>query len=151
MPDGKRDVARREPGSKNEVVVPRRGPWRVLVVDDVEDNRDLYATYFEHLGFLAEQACDGEEALAKIAESIPDVVIMDLSMPRLDGWEATRMIKADPRTRQVVVVVVTGNTTSANLEAAHAAGADEVCAKPCIPRDLLAVVRRRLEARRRTR
>ncbi|MBX3264264.1 MAG: response regulator, partial [Labilithrix sp.] len=91
--------------------------------------------------------CDGEEALAKIAKQPPDVVIMDLSMPKLDGWEATRLIKSNPRTTHVLVVVVTGNTTPANLEAARAAGADEVCAKPCLPRDLLDCVRRRLDTR----
>lgn len=119
----------------------------MLVVDDVEDNRDLYATYFEHWGFEAEQACDGEEALAMIAKRTPDVVIMDLSMPKLDGWEATRLIKSNPRTTHVLVVVVTGNTTPANLEAARAAGADEVFAKPCLPRDLLDRVHRRLDAK----
>lgn len=152
MLDGKPRAARRDQGaagaSARETGSRRRvEPRSVLVVDDVEDNRDLYATYFEHWGFDAEQACDGEEALAKIAKQPPDVVIMDLSMPKLDGWEATRLIKSNPRTTHVLVVVVTGNTTPANLEAARAAGADEVCAKPCLPRDLLDCVRRRLDTR----
>ena len=145
MPDGKMHVVRRELGSDAH---PVRGSGarrsdddaaarRILVVDDVEDNRDLYATYFAHWGFHAEQASDGEEALAIVAKRAPDVVIMDLSMPRLDGWEATRLIKSNPRTTQVIVIVVTGNTTPANLEAARAAGADAVCAKPCLPKELL--------------
>ncbi|MBX3208572.1 MAG: response regulator [Labilithrix sp.] len=160
MFDGKLRAARREHGSADEPV--RGGGARrsaedrvaasVLIVDDVEDNRDLYATYFEHSGFDADQACDGEEALAKIAKAPPDVVIMDLSMPKLDGWEATRLIKSNPRTTHVIVIVVTGNSTPANVEAARAAGADDVCTKPCLPRDLLECVRRRLEqAPRRTR
>lgn len=119
----------------------------VLVVDDVEDNRDLYATYFEHSGFRTAQATDGEEALAKIAKEPPDVVIMDLSMPNLDGWEATRLIKSNPRTRHMVVIVVTGNATDANLTAARAAGADDVCTKPCLPRVLLARVEEHLATR----
>jgi two-component system, cell cycle response regulator DivK len=139
MPDGKR-----ESGPNRGV---RSNRYRVLVVDDVEDNRDLYATYFEHHGFQADQACDGEEALAKVAATTPDVVIMDLCMPKLDGWQATRLIKADPRTKAVIVVVVTGNAMAANVAAAHEAGADAVCTKPCIPKDLIALVQRRLEAR----
>ncbi len=123
----------------------------MLVVDDVEDNRDLYATYLEHCGFRADQACDGEEALAKITREPPDVVIMDLSMPNLDGWEATRLVKSNPRTRHVIVIVVTGNATDGNMAAARAAGADEVCTKPCLPRDLLAHVERHLAARGRKR
>jgi two-component system cell cycle response regulator DivK len=117
---------------------------RVLVVDDVEDNRELYATYFDHLGFRTEQACDGEDALAKIDADVPDVVIMDLSMPNLDGWATTRRIKQDPRTSHILVIVVTGHTTASNIAAAREAGADEVCAKPCVPRDLLARIRRGL-------
>ena len=120
---------------------------RVLVVDDVEDNRDLYATYLEHWGFETDQASDGEEALAKITKAPPDVVIMDLSMPHLDGWEATRLIKSNPRTTHVIVIVVTGTATDGKLEAARAAGADDVCSKPCLPRELLVRVERHLAMR----
>ena len=121
----------------------------MLVVDDVEDNRDLYATYFEHSGFRAQEACDGEEALALIAQDVPDVVIMDLAMPTLDGWEATRLIKTNPRTANVIVIVVTGTASHDNLERARAAGANEVCMKPCLPRELLEVVVRLLDERER--
>lgn len=147
MADGKPCSVRRAPESTGRLprVSAERTKCRVLVVDDVEDNRDLYATYFDHLGFHTEQACNGEEALAKIAESTPDVVIMDLSMPKLDGCDATRMIKANPRTSHVHVIVVTGHTTAANIAAAREAGADEVCAKPCVPRELLDLVQRWFE------
>lgn len=118
---------------------------RVLIVDDVEDNRYLYATYFDHIGYHAEEAADGEEALAMLQATPFDVVIMDLSMPKLDGWETTRRIKSDPHIRQVLVVVVTGNTTEANISSAYAAGADEVRSKPCVPHELLALVQRRLD------
>ena len=151
MADDKRSGPRRERGRGDGHPVraseTRRG--FVLVVDDVEDNRDLYATYFEHSGYRTAQASDGEQALALIAREAPDVVIMDLSMPTLDGWEATRLIKSNPRTRHVVVVVVTGNATEANMAAARSAGADDVCTKPCLPRELLAVVERELSSRRR--
>ena len=156
MADGKQSGS---PRTGADAVVPVRGSepevggarGRLLVVDDIEDNRDLYATYFEHWGFHADQACDGEEALAKIAKDPPDVVIMDLSMPNVDGWEATRLVKSNPRTTHVIVIVVTGNATEANMAAARAAGADDVCTKPCLPKELLARVERHLARRDRKR
>ena len=121
---------------------------RVLIVDDFEDNRFLYATYFSHVGFHAEEASDGEEALMKIAGGAFDAVVMDLSMPKLDGWETTRRIKSNPDSSHVFVIVVTGNTTEANVAAAYAAGADEVRTKPCVLRELVELVREHLGERR---
>lgn len=111
-----------------------------MVVDDVEDNRDVYALYFAHAGFDVDQATNGEEALARIHENQPDVVIMDLSMRGIDGWEATRIIKSNPRTKKIVVIVVTGHATAEDTQRARAAGADDVCTKPCLPEILLAKV-----------
>lgn len=119
----------------------------LLVVDDIEDNRDLYASYFEYAGFRVEQANDGEEALAKVAREKPDAIIMDLAMPRLDGWEATRLIKTNPRTKDVVVIVLTGHVTPDDLTRARAAGADEIRGKPCMPADMLLLVRSLLDGR----
>jgi two-component system, cell cycle response regulator DivK len=118
----------------------------VLVVDDLEDNRQIYAAYFEHFGFRVDEASDGEEALAKIAAARPDLIIMDLSMPRMDGWEATRRIKSNPATEGIVVLVLTGFASEEDLRRAREAGADEVCTKPCLPADLLEHARRLLEA-----
>lgn len=109
----------------------------MLVVDDVEDNRELYATFLQYAGYRVDQASDGEEALSKIARALPDLVLMDLSMPNLDGWEATRLIKSNPRTKAVIVLVVTGFAMRRDLERARAAGADDVCTKPCLPKDLV--------------
>ena len=120
---------------------PRADAPLVLVVDDSEDNRDLYATYFEFAGLRVALACDGEEALAKLAPTPPDVVIMDLSMPRMDGWEATRIIKGNPRTQRIPVIVLSAHAMKEDIDRARAAGADVVCAKPCVPQDLLDLVR----------
>jgi two-component system, cell cycle response regulator DivK len=147
MPDGGRPRRRNtRPAHVTEVRETERGaadaersPF-VLVVDDVEDNRELYATFFTYAGYRAEQASDGEEALSKIARERPDVVLMDLSMPNVDGWEATRLIKSNPRTKGIIVVVVTGFATRDDLDRARAAGADDVCTKPCLPKDLVARV-----------
>jgi len=114
------------------------------VVDDVEDNRELYASYFEKMGYRVASAVDGEQALDIITREAPDGIVMDLSMPRLDGWEATRLVKSNPRTKHIVVVVVTGTATREDLARARAAGADDVCTKPCTPKDLLARMERLL-------
>jgi len=114
---------------------------RVLIVDDVADNRELYAMSFEAAGYTVELAADGHEALEKIAACPPDVVVSDLSMPNLDGWETTQRIKSSPATRHILVVVVTGHATPEDLARARASGADEVCTKPCLPADLLAKVK----------
>jgi two-component system, cell cycle response regulator DivK len=131
-------------------MVPREGESRakrpifVLVVDDMEDNRDLFASYLEYGGFRVAQAEDGEAALAAITPEKPDVVLMDLSMPHMDGWEATRLIKSNPRTKDIVVIVVTAYDSPSILERARAAGADDVLTKPCTPDALVEVIRENL-------
>ena len=122
------------PSSKGMHVVGSRR--FVLVVDDVEDNRELYASYFAFEGYRVEQAADGEEALSMIARDAPDLVLMDLSMPRLDSWEATRLIKSNPRTKDIVVLILTGFAMQTDVERARAAGADDVLTKPALPRDV---------------
>jgi two-component system, cell cycle response regulator DivK len=116
----------------------------VLVVDDVEDNRDIYATYLQAEGFDVQQAVDGEQALACVAKKKPDAIVMDLSMPRVDGWEATRRIKSNPQTKDVVVLIVTGHAMSDEVARARELGADDVCTKPCLPQEVVAHVRRLL-------
>lgn len=115
-------------------------PVHVLVVDDVEDNRNIYATYLTHQGFHVEQAVDGEDALAKIAAAKPDVIVMDLTMPVLDGWEATRRIKADAATNDIVVIALTGHVYGESLRRAEEAGADAVLTKPCTPEALFELI-----------
>jgi len=115
-------------------------PPKILVVDDVEDTRLLYSSYLTYAGLSVQEAGDGEEALAILAKSPPDLVVMDLAMPRLDGWESTRRIKSDPRTKDVGVIVVTSNAMADQLASARAAGADEVLTKPCLPEVLFECV-----------
>jgi two-component system, cell cycle response regulator DivK len=116
----------------------------ILVVDDFDDNRELYATMLVDAGFRVEQASNGREALDRIAEGKPSLVIMDLSMPILDGWEATRVIKADPSTADIPVIALTGHATNYGLQRAKDAGADLVLTKPCLPDELLVQIRRLL-------
>jgi two-component system cell cycle response regulator DivK len=113
----------------------------ILVVDDFDDNRELYASTIAEAGYEVEQARNGQEALDKIGNIRPAVIIMDLSMPVLDGWQATRALKADPRTADIVVIAVTGHATNFGLDKAKEAGAEAVLTKPCLPEDLLATIR----------
>jgi two-component system, cell cycle response regulator DivK len=130
-------TTRRSRGDQREPMDPEdRRPF-ILVVDDVEDNREIYALCFAAQGYRVAEAVDGEEALTIIAQDPPDLVVMDLSMPRLDGWETTRLIKSNPRTKNIIVLVVTGFAMRDDLARARAAGADDVCTKPCLPGVLL--------------
>jgi CheY-like chemotaxis protein len=121
--------------------VVQTGQPLILVVDDFDDNRELYASTIAEAGYDVEQAKNGHEALEKIGTIRPAVIIMDLSMPVLDGWQATRAIKADPRTADIVVIAVTGHATNFGLQQAKDAGAEAVLTKPCLPADLLATIR----------
>lgn len=105
-------------------------------MDDLADNRELYATYFKLDGFDVDVAEDGEEALARVDAVVPDVIVMDLAMPKVDGWEATRLFKTNPRTRSIPIVVLTGLQDELQLARARAAGADVICRKPCLPSEL---------------
>ena len=122
-------------------------PPLVLVVDDVAHGREIFAEYLEFRGFRVETASDGLEALDKAFELLPDIILMDLSLPQLDGWEATRRLKGDDRTRTIPIIALTAHALASAHDKAMAAGCDSVVTKPCIPRDLEAEVRRQLAAR----
>ena len=109
----------------------------VLVVDDVEDTRLMYTQSLLFHGFRVLEAADGHGALRQVHEHLPDVVVMDLSLPGIDGWEATRQIKADPRTQHIPVLAVTGVPDAA----ATPAGFADVFTKPCLPTKVVSKVR----------
>lgn len=119
---------------------PTRG--HIVVVDDYADTRAMYAECFVRAGFHVVEASDGAEALAAIVASRPDCVVMDLAMPGMDGWEATRRLKADPATASIPVVIVTGTAVVAELDRAQLLGAQAICIKPMLPADLLSCVER---------
>lgn len=119
----------------------------VLVVDDVAHGREIFAEYLEFRGFRVATAADGLEALDKAFELLPDIILMDLSLPQLDGWEATRRLKGDERTKTIPIIALTAHALASAHDKAMAAGCDSVVTKPCVPRDLEAEVRRQLAAR----
>lgn len=114
-----------------------RRPQVALLVDDTVDSRDMYGEILRFGGYRVIEATDGEDALSIALEQRPDVIIMDLCMPRMDGWEATRRLRSDPRTATIPVIVLTALSTS--LGAVHVDCAAYVV-KPCLPFDLLDVL-----------
>ena len=114
----------------------------ILVVDDFEDNREIYAQFLRFSGYRVAEAVDGLDALAKAADLRPDLIVMDLSLPRLDGWEATRQLKNDPVTRAIPVVALSGHALGGLEDRVRVSGCDSFVTKPCIPADLEAEIRR---------
>jgi two-component system, cell cycle response regulator DivK len=118
---------------------------RVLVVDDYPDAREMYSEYLEFSGFDVIQAVNGMEALQRAIDAAPDIILMDLSLPVMDGWEATRRLKEDARTNSIPVVALTGHALAGISEGAIKAGCDAFVTKPCLPEDLVKEIRRVLE------
>ena len=117
----------------------------VLIVDDYQDAREMYAEYLEFSGFQVLEARNGLEAVEKAQEFLPAVILMDLSLPVMDGWEATRRLKGDERTRGIPVVALTGHALDGHSREAQDAGCDAYVTKPCLPDALLREVRRMLQ------
>lgn len=141
-----RSKPRRAPKAAKPASGAARRPGKskplILVVDDYGDAREMFAEYLTFSGFRVAVAANGEEAVEKAISLKPDVVLMDLSLPVLDGWEATRRLKNDPRAAGVKVLAVTGHTLSGSKEEARGAGCDGFIAKPCLPSDLVAEIRK---------
>jgi CheY-like chemotaxis protein len=114
---------------------------RVLVVDDYPDAREMYTEYLDYCGFDVIEAANGMEALQRAIDSQPDIILMDLSLPIMDGWEATRRLKADERTAAIPVVALTGHALAGISEGARKAGCDAFVTKPCLPEDLVKEIR----------
>ena len=108
----------------------------ILVVDDYQDAREMYAEYLQFSGFRVAEARNGNEAVAQAFSLRPDLILMDLSLPGMDGWEATRVLKADDRTKHIPVVALTGHALAGASEGARKAGCDSFVTKPIKPEDL---------------
>jgi two-component system, cell cycle response regulator DivK len=128
------------------MVAEARRPPLVLVVDDYQDAREMYAECLGACGFSVLEAETGDEAVAKALEKLPDVIVMDLSLPGMDGWTATRTLKTHDRTRGIPVVALTGHGRADAPGAARAAGCDVFLIKPCLPDAMVAAVRQVMAA-----
>lgn len=114
---------------------------RILVVEDQEDNRAILRDLLSSAGYELVEAVNGEQAVAMASAEPPDLILMDIQLPLMDGYEATRRIKADPALQAIPVIAVTSYALSGDESAARDAGCDDYVAKPFSPRQLLAKVR----------
>jgi CheY-like chemotaxis protein len=114
----------------------------VVLVEDNDMNRDMLSRRLVRRGWVVEVAVDGQHALEVVGRVLPDLVLMDMGLPVLDGWEATRRLKADPATAAIPVVALTAHAMSTDRDAALAAGCDDYETKPIDLDRLLATMQR---------
>ena len=122
----------------------------ILVVDDYQDAREMYAEYLQFSGFRVAEARNGNEAVDQAFALKPDLILMDLSLPGMDGWEATRRLKANDLTRSIPVIALTGLSVEYSKARALEAGCDGFLTKPCYPDALCGEIRRVLRGWRRS-
>ena len=113
---------------------------RALVVDDYDDAREMYAEFLAYKGYQVVQARNGLQAVALAESLLPDLIVLDLALPDIDGIEVTRRLKTSPATAAIPIVMLTANAQSRMLEEARKAGCAAVLVKPCAPEELLEIV-----------
>ena len=113
----------------------------ILVVEDQEDNRQILRDLLGNAGYELTEAENGEEAIAAVAKRRPDLILMDIQLPIMDGYEATRQIRTNPDLNSVPIIAVTSYALAGDEDKARAVGCDGYVSKPYSPRDLLAKVR----------
>ena len=114
----------------------------VLIVEDDGSAREMYRMTLELSGFDVVEAADGVEALLRVRDMVPDLIVMDLLMPLMDGWDTTRHLKSDSRTAGIPIVMLTGHTPDGMAQATRKAGCVALVTKPCQPAELVEKVRR---------
>ena len=118
---------------------------RILVVEDDADNRRIVVKVLTMAGHGTLEAPDGQSAIAIARQEHPDVIIMDLALPGMDGWEASRRLKADPETADIPIIALTAFAMRGDEERAREAGCDDYLSKPCRPQTIRDAVQRFLE------
>jgi len=114
----------------------------LLLVEDNEDNRIIYSTVLRHLGYTVIEAEDGAQAIALARSVLPDLILMDISIPEVDGWEATRILRRDPLTSAIPIIALTAHALADDRVRATEVGFTAYLAKPIEPRAVVAEVRR---------
>ena len=114
----------------------------ILLVEDNTDNRIIYRRALEYFGYTVIEALDGEEAIRLATERLPDLVLMDISIPRIDGWEATKAIRADPRTKDIPVVALTAHALPSDRARGSEVGFASYLTKPIEPRRVVQEIER---------
>jgi CheY-like chemotaxis protein len=121
--------------------MPKPGPL-ILIVDDNHDAREMYGMYLEHDGFRWTEAVNGLDAITQTHVEKPALILMDATMPRMDGWEAVRQLKQDPVTKGIPLIMLTAHAFQEHRDRAAEVGADAFLAKPVLPDQLAAEIRR---------
>jgi two-component system, OmpR family, alkaline phosphatase synthesis response regulator PhoP len=134
------------PATRSAVLGEARPP-RVLIVDDNPQNADLMEAYLSASGYELRTASDGEQTLHEIAAWQPDIVLLDIMMPKMSGFEVCKRLRADPATRDIAVLMVTALDQPSDIERAVEAGTDDFLSKPINKSELLLRVRALLRAR----
>ena len=114
----------------------------ILLIEDHRDSREVYGTVLRHSGYQVVEAKDGAEGVRLAKQQRPDVIVMDLRLPLVDGWRATGKLKADPETAHIPVIAVSVHTQTWDRDRAEAAGCASFLAKPCEPTRLVQEIRR---------
>jgi len=114
----------------------------ILIVDDNLDAREMYGMYLQHEGFRWAEAVNGVEAISQTQLERPALILMDATMPRMDGWEAVRQLKQDPKTKGIPLIMLTAHAFQEHRDRAAEVGADAFLAKPVLPDQLAAEIRR---------
>jgi two-component system cell cycle response regulator DivK len=122
----------------------------VLIVDDHPDNRFVYRSLLVHRGYQVIEAGNGREAITVATERHPDAILMDMSLPGIDGWEATRVLKANPDTRDIPILALTAHVSEEHRRKAEDAGCDGYITKPVLPAVVANEVERLISGRRLT-
>jgi two-component system, cell cycle response regulator DivK len=117
-------------------------PKTVLLVEDNEDNLVVYRTILEHVGFRVIEARDGEEGVSRARQFRPNLILMDISIPKMDGWEATQRLKSDNDTKGIPIIALTAHALEEDRQKALQAGCDGYLAKPVEPRRVVQEVER---------
>jgi two-component system cell cycle response regulator DivK len=118
----------------------------LLIVDDYPDALDIWAIYLRSLGYEISTASDGEEALAQAYRLRPDLIVLDLELPRISGYDVAKRLRADSETQHIPLIAATGYSHESQLDRAREAGFDEVVVKPCDPDALVQVIERLLQS-----
>ncbi len=114
----------------------------ILYIEDNEYNRKIVRQLLSHTAYRLVEAVDGESGVTLAQETLPQLILMDVQLPKMSGHEATRILRQDPRTRDIPIIVITSFALSGDRELAAAAGATDYLAKPYSPRELIALIRK---------
>jgi CheY-like chemotaxis protein len=113
----------------------------ILLVEDNVHNRKIFSGMLTHSGFRVIEAEDGQKALDQVASAPPDLILMDLSIPVIDGWECTRRLKSNERSKHIPIIALTAHAMRGDEERARSAGCDHYLSKPISPKQVVEVVR----------